>query len=95
MSGSELSDAPTRDAPSDKVLERALRKETARQSGEEDFTVNTIRKGAEEALALDVGFFLNDKTWKARSKTIIKDEMVSYCYMCFCVALLTRSGRTS
>lgn len=63
MSDSELSDAPTREVPSDGILEKTLRKETAEQFEDEGKTINTIRRGAELALDLDEGFFANDGEW--------------------------------
>jgi hypothetical protein len=63
---------------SDAALEKALREETTKQfAGTADFTVNTIRDGTEDALDLDAGFFLHDEKWKSRSKTIIKEQIVS------------------
>jgi len=82
MSDSELSDAPPTKIPSDLALEEALRKETIKEYEDplSELTVNSVRKGAEEALALITGFFVDHEGWKARSKTIIKTEIVSrYC----------------
>lgn len=75
MSDSELSDAPARRVPSDEALEKALRKETAKQFEDPLKSVNSIRRGAEDALDLDTGFFADDEAWKARSKAVIKKEI--------------------
>lgn len=80
MSDSELSDAPARRVPSDEALEKALRKETAKQFEDPLKSVNSIRRGAEDALDLDTGFFADDEAWKARSKAVIKKEIVSQCF---------------
>ena len=77
MSDSDLSDAPERKVPADNVLEKALRKETAKQFEAPLKSINSIRKGAEESLGLETGFFADHRAWKARSKEVIKTELVS------------------
>ena len=80
MSDSNLSDVPIRKIPADHVLEKALRKETANQFEAPLKSINSIRKGAEESLGLETGFFTDHRAWKARSKDVIKTELVSQFY---------------
>ena len=74
MPGSSSSNA----TPSEKVLEQVLRNvvQAVYRSGDmAELTVKRIRKGAEEALNLDDGFF-KEEHWKDRSKRIIEHEVV-------------------
>lgn len=65
-------------APKATALEAAL-KNAVRNLYEEvgdQISVNAVRKQAEDEMGLDEGFFVSED-WKARSKTIIKEAMVS------------------
>lgn len=65
-------------APSDQKLEAELRAKV-REVMEHDrglLTVNHIRKLVTDEFDLDESFFLSSD-WKARSKTLIKNEVVS------------------
>jgi hypothetical protein len=78
-SESEPDQSATPPHPSDKELERALREAVARifKTGKmEELTVKRVRLAAEKALKLQEGFFKSNDDWKARSDTIIKDEVV-------------------
>jgi hypothetical protein len=46
-------------------------------SDREQLSVKKVRIAAEEELDLDTGFFLSPE-WKEKSKTIIKDYVVSF-----------------
>lgn len=75
MSDSSLSDG----APSDGVLEQALRKavrEVYRSEDVDKLTVKQIRKSVEADLGLQDDFFKDDPAWKAQSKNIIQSEVV-------------------
>lgn len=63
---------------SDDQLEEELRAQVRHvwENERELLTVNHIRKSAEEKLGLDDGFFQLD-SWKARSKLLIKETVVS------------------
>ena len=66
-------------APSAKKLEEALLRgtyETYRLEPEAT-TVNKVRKQVEEDLGLEDGFFSSGQ-WKSKSKTLIKERVVSY-----------------
>lgn len=80
MSDSELSDAPSSSAPPpDAVLERSLRGEVEKKfkANERDqLTVNAIRTLSEQSLGLREGFYTAHESWKAKSKNIIKGEVV-------------------
>lgn len=79
MSDSELSDAPMTPLPPDSELEKSLRREVvkAHQAGIEGSTVNSIRAASEDKLGLKSDFYKNHDTWGARSKQIIKEQIVS------------------
>lgn len=66
-------------APSAKKLEEALLDGTYEvyQVDPEETSVNKVRKHVEEKLSLEDGFFSNEK-WKAKSKKIIKQRVVSH-----------------
>lgn len=57
-------------------MEKALRREVAKQLNDTSKSVNSIRKGAEDDLGLRTGFFVEEAGWKARSKEIIKTALV-------------------
>ena len=66
--------------PEDAQLERALRDAVRAVYGNgdlENLTVKRIRRGVEEELGLDEGFFKEVEGWKNRSKEIIQSEVVS------------------
>ena len=82
MSDSDLSDAPSAPLPPDSEIEQALRKQVrdARKTGDESLiTVSTMRKAAEEALGLEVGFYKNNEKWKEESKRIVHEAFVCHC----------------
>lgn len=60
--------------PSDKEVEANLRSTIRARFGKEELTVNSVRAIAKQELDLDNDFFDN-ATWKAKSKTIIKDQI--------------------
>jgi hypothetical protein len=65
--------------PSDEQLEKALRETVAKifKTGKmEELTVKRVRLAAEKTLQIQEGFFKSNGDWKARSDTIIKDEVV-------------------
>jgi len=68
-------------APSAKILEGDLKKATRDlyKNDEDNLTVNAVRKRAEEMHDLDEGFFAAPE-WKAKSKTIIMEALVSFIY---------------
>lgn len=68
-------------APSAKILEGDLQKATRHlyETDEDNLTVNAVRKRAEEMRDLDEGFFAAPE-WKAKSKTIITEFLVSAIY---------------
>ncbi|KIW37435.1 uncharacterized protein PV06_10475 [Exophiala oligosperma] len=76
MSDSELSEASSDLAPSDRDLEKSLRQELtkAHKAGIE-FSVNSIREASEQKLGLRKDYFRNHETWAKRSKDVIKDQM--------------------
>ncbi|KAL3431320.1 hypothetical protein BDV09DRAFT_188519 [Aspergillus tetrazonus] len=77
-SDSEPNQSATPPHPSDNELEKALREAVARifKTGKmEELTVKRVRLAAEKALKLQEGFFKSNGDWKARSDTIIKDEV--------------------
>ncbi|KGO52906.1 hypothetical protein PEX1_062340 [Penicillium expansum] len=64
--------------PSDQALEKALRDQVAtifKSGNMEELTVKRVRLAAEETLGLTAGYFKSTDDWKARSETIIKDEV--------------------
>lgn len=64
-------------APPAKTLERDLKKVVREQFGKDDnLTVNAVRKRVQEMHDLDDGFFVAPD-WKAKSKTIITELVVS------------------
>lgn len=76
LSDSSLSDDG---APSDLVLEQALRDAVHRIYQRKDLhnlTVKRIRQSVEEDLKLQEDFFKQDSVWKEKSKTIIQSEVV-------------------
>lgn len=82
MSGSDLSDAPSGVQPPDSELEQALRKQVqdALKTGDESsITVSLMRKGAEEALHLEAGFYKKNEKWKEESKRIVHEAFVCFC----------------
>jgi hypothetical protein len=81
MSESELSDAPpSASLPPDSELEQALRTQVrdALKAGKDDppITVASMRKAAEKALGLEVGFFKKSERWKEESKRIVHEAFV-------------------
>lgn len=78
MSDSELSEASTGSAPSDRELEKSLRQEVtkAHRAGVE-FSFNSIRAASEQKLGLKKDYIRNHETWARRSKDVINDQMVS------------------
>ncbi|KAL4755556.1 hypothetical protein BDW72DRAFT_164060 [Aspergillus terricola var. indicus] len=77
-SESEPDQSATPPHPSDKELEKALRETVAKifKTGKmEELTVKRVRLAAEKTLEIEEGFFRSNGDWKARSDTIIKDEV--------------------
>jgi len=75
-------------APSDSTLEKQIRIEVAKRfkyGTEMTMTINQIRQAAEKSLGLEPSFYTNHSTWKAESKKIVRDEMVSGS-SCACVS---------
>lgn len=82
-------------APSAAKLKEALIEGTCEiYKAEPDGTsVNKVRRHVEEKFGLDDGFFTSD-AWKQKSKTIIKEQVVSItsravCQLC-CISSLPR-----
>ncbi|KAI1945584.1 hypothetical protein LOZ12_002373 [Ophidiomyces ophidiicola] len=66
------------DIPDEASLKKALQDAVARifKSGKmEDLTVKRVRLAAEKSLGLQEGFYKGDAIWKAKSDTVIKDEV--------------------
>lgn len=64
----------------DKALEAslvAIVNELFTGPNRDDLSVNTVRKQCEEKEGLSTGF-LSSGEWKGKSKTIIKEKVVSY-----------------
>lgn len=76
MSDSELSEASNTPIPPDFELENSLRREVNRAAGEGP-TLNQIRTASEKRLGLPAGFYKNDAVWKAKSKEVVQDQVVS------------------
>lgn len=80
-------------APSAAKLKEALIEGTCEiYKAEPDGTsVNKVRRYVEEKLGLEDGFFTSD-TWKQKSKTVIKEQVVSIqskavCQLCYISSL--------
>ena len=74
---------PKLPAPSDLKLENQLRlevKKRFRDGTQETVTINQIRQAAEKSLGLRDGWYAGPLAWKARSKTVIREEMVGSGY---------------
>lgn len=75
MSDSETENAFAR--PNDTVIERKLREQTVALLNKEGTSINSIRTAAEKVLKLPAGFFKDNVTWKAKSKAVVNDQIVS------------------
>lgn len=52
-------------------------------SHREELSVNNVRKQCEEKNGLADGLFTSSAEWKAKSKAIIKERVVSLCFLSF------------
>lgn len=77
MSDSELSEASHTPVPPDDELEQSLRREVVQAAkANNDFTLRQIREASEKSLGLPVGFYKGHESWNAKSKEIVRDQIV-------------------